>query len=76
VQFSRLAALGAVGVSLGAIALYLLVGFISRPTGTGGMDSTQSVVVWISLAIPIIAIVVVHLVYAKVLLDESKRAPR
>jgi hypothetical protein len=74
-RFYQLAALGALGVTFGTIALYALVAYISRHTDRGGIDSTNMVLTWVSVAIPIIAIAAVHLVYARVLFDEVKRAP-
>ena len=74
-KFEKLAALGAVGVSLGVLAIYVLIAFVARPVPTGGMDGTNAVLTWISVAVPVLAIIVVHLVYAKLLLDES-RVPR
>ena len=71
-KYAKLAALGAVGVSLGVIALYGLIAFGSRPTPDGGIDSTHAILTWISAAIPAAAIVAAHLAYAKILLAESK----
>ena len=71
-KYAKLAALGAVGVSCGVLALYALIAFGSRPTPGGGIDATHAVLTWISVAIPAAAIIAVHLAYAKVLLDESK----
>ena len=72
-KYAKLAAIGAVGVSLGVVALYALIAFGSRPTHDGGIDGTHAVLTWISAAIPAAAIIAAHLAYAKVLLDESKR---
>lgn len=72
-KYAKLAALGAVGVSLGVIALYGLIAFGARPSPDGGIDSTQAMLTWISAAIPAAAIVGAHLAYAKILLAESKR---
>ena len=70
--YARLAAMGAVAVSAGALGLYLLISFVSRPTATGGIDSTHAVLTWISLAVPIAALIAAHLVYARILLRYSK----
>ena len=75
-SFPKLAALGAVAVSFGALGIWLLLAFIARPTDTGGMDTTQWVLTSLSSGIVILALVAVHLVFAKMLLDESRRAPR
>jgi len=73
-KYAKIAALGAIGVSLGVVALYALIAFGSRPTPDGGIDGTHAVLTWISAAIPAAAIVAAHLAYVKVLLDESKLA--
>ena len=71
-KFEKLAALGAVGVCLGVLALYALIAFVARPVPTGGMDGTNAVLTWISVAVPVLAIIAVHIAYAKLLLDESR----
>ena len=73
-KYAKVAALGAVGVSVGALGLYALVALGSRPTPDGGIDATHAMLTWISAAIPTLCIIAAHLAYAKVLLDESKRA--
>ncbi len=72
-KYARLAAIGAVGVSLGVIALYALIAIGSRHTATSGIDATESTLTWIAAAIPCGAIIAAHLAYVKVLLDESKK---
>jgi len=72
-KFAKLAALGAVGVSLGVAALYLVIAVGSRHTASGGIDPTHATLAWISAAIPCGAIMAAHLAYVKVLLDESKK---
>ena len=71
-KYAKLAALGAIGVSFGVLALYGLIAFGSRPTADGGIDTTHAILTWISAAIPAAGIIAVHLAYVKVLLDESK----
>ena len=72
-KYAKLAALGAVGVSLGVLGLYLLIALGSRHTPGSGIDGTQAVVTWIAAAIPCGAIIAAHLAYVKVLWEESKR---
>jgi hypothetical protein len=76
-KYAKFAALGAVGVALGVLGLYLLIAFGSRHTTFGditrGIDSTQATLAWISAAIPAAAIIAAHLAYAKILIDESKK---
>ena len=72
-KYAKLAALGAIGVSVGVLGLYALIAFGSRPTPDGGIDTTHATLTWISAAIPALGIIGAHLAYVKVLLDESKR---
>jgi hypothetical protein len=72
-KYARLAALGAVGVSLGVLALYLVIAIGSRHTPTGGIDTTEAIVTWIAAAVPCGAIIAAHLAYVKILLDEAKK---
>jgi hypothetical protein len=73
-KFAKLAALGAVGVSVGVLGLYALIPFGSAPSPTGGIDRTHEILTWISAAIPAVAIIAAHLAYAKVLWNEAKLA--
>ena len=70
--YARLAAMGAYAVSAGALGLYLLIGVASRPTAHGGIDATHAMLTWISLAVPIAALVAAHVVYARILLRYAK----
>lgn len=76
-KYAKLAALGAVGVALGVLALYALIAFGSRHATlngiTRGIDTTQATLAWISAAVPAAAIIAAHLAYAKILFDESKK---
>jgi len=72
-KYAKIAALGAIGVGFGVVALYGLIAYGSSPTPTSGIDRTHATLAWISAAIPALCIIAVHLAYAKVLFDESKR---
>ena len=72
-KYAKLAAFGAIGVSLGVVALYALVAFGSSHSEGSGIDSTQAMIAYISVAIPAAAIIAAHLAYVKVLLAESKK---
>lgn len=72
-KYAKIAALGAIGVGFGVVALYGLIAFGSSATATSGMDRTQATLAWISAGIPALCIIAAHLAYAKVLFDESKR---
>ena len=73
-KYAKLAALGAVGVSFGVLALYGLIAYGARPTPAGGIDGTQAILTWIGAAVPAAAIIAAHLAFVKVLLDEAKRS--
>ncbi|MFN8580777.1 MAG: hypothetical protein U0163_07370 [Gemmatimonadaceae bacterium] len=42
-KFARLAALGALGVAVGSVALYLVIALGSAPAPRGGIDRTNAV---------------------------------
>jgi len=65
--FERLAALGAVGVSAGVLALYALIIFITLPGRSGGIDPTLAELTWISVGAVVLVVIAIHLVFARVL---------
>ena len=67
-KIARLAGLGAFGACAGFVALFAYVAYLSRPTPTGGIVSGLSVVVWISLALVVVALIAVHVAIGKQLL--------
>lgn len=67
-KLARYAGLGAFGASAGLLALYLLLVFVTRPTLTGGIDSVNAAVAWISLGGLFVALIVVHVIIGKALL--------
>ena len=69
----HLAALGALGVSAGSLALYGLFFWISTPTKTGGIDSVHAMITRVSVAVFIAALVAIHVVFARQLFDYVKR---
>ncbi len=71
-KFARLAAFGALGVSVGVLALYLLVAIGGSRTPTSGVDATHASIVWISVAVPAACIIAAHIAYAVHLLRYSK----
>lgn len=70
--FARYAAMGALGVCAGSLALFLFVALNTRPVPLGGIDQTHAILSWISLAIPFSLIIGAHLVYARVLAKYAK----
>jgi hypothetical protein len=71
-RFANQAAMGALGVAAGALALYVFMAWGARHTPTGGIDSVHAALTMISVAVPIAAVVAVHVVYARVLFRYAK----
>lgn len=70
--YAKLAALGALGVAAGTLGLFVFLVFYTRSIPLGGIDQTQALLSWISLAIPFALIIGAHLVYARVLLAYAR----
>jgi len=71
-KFEKLGAIGAAAVALGLLALYAFLCWVSLSrTITGGMDRINQNVAWLSMLIPVLAIIAVHLTFAKVLWDAA-----
>ena len=70
--YARIAAMGALGVCAGTLGLFLFLAFYTRSIPLGGIDQTQALLSWISLAIPFSLIIGAHLVYARVLMKYAK----
>lgn len=66
-KYAKLASLGALAVAGGAAALYALIAWGATPTPTGGIDGPHSTIAYIGAAIPVAAIIAVHVTYARVL---------
>ena len=71
-KIMRLAGMGALGAAGGIVAFFALLVWITRPVPTGGMNTSQAVVTWISLGGVIVALVAVHVVYAILLLGAAR----
>lgn len=70
--YAKLAAMGALGVCAGVFGLFVLLVLSTRSIPLGGIDQTQAVLSWISLAIPFALIIGAHLAYARILMNYSK----
>lgn len=70
--YAKLAAFGALGVCAAVFGLYLMLVFGTRNIPLGGIDQTQAILTWISLAVPFSLIIGAHLVYARVLMKYSE----
>lgn len=66
-KHGKLGALGAVGVALGLVAVYAVLVWVNRPGPTAGLDLTESIVAWISILVPVAAIIAIHLTFARIL---------
>jgi len=75
-KIARLAGLGAIGACAGFVALYLFIAKLSSPSPTGGMTLALSAVTWISLGLVVLALIALHLVLGRQLLDASKGGSR
>jgi len=65
-RYERIAALGAVGVAGAVLLVYLLWIFVTRPEpSTAGMDWTNAVLTWIATGLLALAIIAVHLTFAR-----------
>lgn len=73
--YARVAALGALAVSAGAFALWLLTIYIARPVAGGGIDSTHFVLSVMVVGMICAAVIAVHVVFALQLLRSAKDAP-
>ena len=67
----RYAAAGAVLVALGLIAFFAFFVFLTFPTGNG-IDTTQAIVSWVAVGLLIIAVVMIHLVFARMLFRDAR----
>jgi hypothetical protein len=71
-KIARLAALGAFGACAGIAAVFALFVYITRPTGSAGLDSTERFVAWFAVAGVLLALAVVHVAIGKQLMALSK----
>lgn len=68
-RMSTMAGRGAFGACGGLAALYALIVFISLP---GGIDRTESTIAILSVGILFLALIAVHVVYARILLRAGR----
>lgn len=77
-KIARLAGLGAFGACAGIAALYALFVYITRPTVSSGLDSSERFVAWFAVAGVLLALAVVHVAIGRQLMalarGESQRA--
>lgn len=68
----RLAAFGALGVSAGSLVLWILLVLISKQSPTGGMDFDHTLISRVSTAVLFLAIIAVHVAFARLLFNYVK----
>jgi hypothetical protein len=71
-RIAKLAGLGAFAACGGLAAVYLLFLYITRPTPFSGMDGTLRFITWLSVAGVVLALIGVHVVFARQLLALSR----
>ncbi len=69
-RIQKAAAAGAILVSLALAALYAFFVFLSFPDGQG-IDTTEAFISWVAVGLLILAVILTHLVYARVLFRAS-----
>jgi hypothetical protein len=72
-KYGKVAAMGAIGVCVGALALYFFIAWGSSPSPAGGIDSTHSLIAYVSMALPFAALIAVHLVFARQLYEHARK---
>jgi hypothetical protein len=75
-KIAQLAGLGALGACAAFVALFALVAYISSPSATGGMTPALAGVTYISLGLVVLALIGVHVMIGRRLLDVAKGGPR
>ena len=71
-RIAKLAGLGALAACGGIAALYALFLYITRPTSYAGMDSTLRFISWFTVAGVLLALLLLHVVFARQLLALSR----
>lgn len=67
----RSAAVGAVLVSLALTAFFAFFVFLTFPKGNG-IDTTEAIVSWVAVGLLILAVIISHLVFARILYRHSR----
>ncbi|HEY2855621.1 MAG TPA: hypothetical protein VGJ18_22455 [Gemmatimonadaceae bacterium] len=71
-RIAKLAAFGAFGAVLLFIAIFALIAYAAMPRHTGGIDVVQATVTWISVGLVVLALIAVHVVVGRGLLELSR----
>ena len=75
-RFARLAAYGAFGAVIVFLGIFALIALAALPRRTGGIDGIEAAVTWISVGWAVLALVGVHVVIARGLLDIARGGRR
>ena len=75
-RIARLAGLGAFGACAGLAALYALFVFVTRPGVSSGLDATSRFLTWFTVAGVVLALVLVHAVIGRQLLQLARDGSR
>ena len=75
-RIAKLAALGAFGAVLLFVAIFALIAYAAMPRRTGGIDGIEATVTWISVGLVVLALIGVHVVVGRGLLDVSRGGSR
>ena len=75
-RLAKLAGLGAFGAIALFVALFALIAYASLPRDTGGIDSIQAAVTWISVGVVIVALAALHVVLGRQLLELGRERDR
>jgi uncharacterized membrane protein YukC len=65
------AALGAILVAVALAAFYAFFVWLSFPDGEG-IDRTEAIISWIAVGLLILAVIISHLVYARILFRDAR----
>jgi hypothetical protein len=68
-RLAKLAGLDAFGAIALFVALFALIAYVSFPRDGGGIDSTLAAVTWISIGLVIVAMVALHIVLGRQLME-------
>ena len=71
-RIAKLAAFGAFGAVLLFVAIFALIAYAAMPRRGGGIDIVQATVTWISVGLAVLALIGVHVVVGRGLLELSR----
>jgi hypothetical protein len=75
-RIAKLAAFGAFGAVLLFVAIFALIAYAAAPRHTGGIDLIEATVTWISVGLVVLALIGVHVVVGRGLLEVSRGGSR